>query len=210
MVEQDGRRKVGAETRRRLMEATADALAAEGVRGVSLRAVSAAAGANVAAVKYHFGSRDALIAEVLADATGQVSGVQSQRLGELEARDDAVSVREWVAAWAQPILTVITPTTPRQRRLGQIISRALDPETLLADEVRALAALNDARLVRGLAGVLGLSDEQLWLRLAVMASAMAGLASGTFTPLLERAATDRRLDDRLLDLLEAVAVSGGG
>ena len=42
----------------------------------------------------------------------------------------------------------------------------------------------------------------MWLRLKVMASALAGMASGTFDPLLDRATTERSLDDRLLDLLE--------
>lgn len=37
-----------------------------------------------------------------------------------------------------------------------------------------------------------------------MASALAGMASGTVDPLLDRATTERSLDDRLLDLLEAI------
>ncbi len=38
----------------------------------------------------------------------------------------------------------------------------------------------------------------------VTASALAGMASGTFDPLLDRATTERSLDDRLLDLLESI------
>jgi len=37
-----------------------------------------------------------------------------------------------------------------------------------------------------------------------MASTLAGLAGGAFDPLLAHASTDRPLDDRLLDLLEAI------
>lgn len=205
MDELDRRRRAGAETRRRLLDATAEALASGGVRGVSLRAVSSAAQANVAAAKYHFGSREALIAAALSDATSQVLSAQAQQLDAVEARTDLVPVRAWLEAWAAPFVAVVVSAAPEERRLGRIIGRTLSEDTGLAPEVRRLAASADERLVRGLARALSPIDErELWLRVGVMISALAGMAGGALDPLLARSTTERGLDERLLDVLEAI------
>lgn len=208
-AERDGRRRAGAETRRRLIDATADALAQSGPSGVSMRAITAEAGANVAAVRYHFGSREALISEVLADATRKVSSAQAANFDALEARTDDVSVREWVEAWAAPIVAIVVSNAPEERRLGRIVGNAVGEDTGLVGELRELAASSDERLVHGLSRALASTDHRdLWLRLTVMASALAGLAGGAFDPLLDRAATEQPLDARLLDVLEATARGG--
>lgn len=208
-TKQDGRRRAGAETRRRLIEATADALARSGPSGVSMRAITAEVAANVAAVRYHFGSREALISEVLADATRRVSGAQAANFEALEARPDPGSVREWVEAWAAPIVAIVVSNAPEERRLGRIVGNAVGEDTGVVDELRELAASSDERLVRGLSRALAPIDHRdIWLRLTVMASALAGLAGGAFDPLLDRAATEQPLDVRLLDLLEAIARGG--
>lgn len=54
-------------TDRRLLLAAERLFAAHGVGAVSLRAVISAAGANVASVHYHFGSKDELLAALLHD-----------------------------------------------------------------------------------------------------------------------------------------------
>lgn len=52
-------------TAERLLDAAERLFAERGVDAVSVRAVNAAAGANVAAVHYHFGSKEALVLAVL-------------------------------------------------------------------------------------------------------------------------------------------------
>ena len=52
----DQRRAAGLRTRARLMDAALDLIAARGEERVSLRELTGAADANVAAVSYHFGS----------------------------------------------------------------------------------------------------------------------------------------------------------
>ncbi len=206
MSKEDGRRKAGAQTRRRLIDATIEALATSGVPGVSLRAVSAAADANVAAVKYHFGSRDALISEVLEGAVKRVSVEQDARLSALEASTDPAPVRAWLEAWAGPLIAVIVSSAPADRRLARIVGHAVSDESGLAAKVRGLAAASDERVIRGLAQALAPADErELWLRLTVMISALAGLTGGTFDPLLAHAGARRDLEGRLLDILEAIA-----
>src|SRR3954465_2078078 len=56
----DQRREAGLRTRSRLMDAGLDLLAERGEDGISLRELTRAAQANVAAVSYHFGSLKSL------------------------------------------------------------------------------------------------------------------------------------------------------
>src|ERR1700733_11568091 len=85
----DQRREAGLRTRTRLVDAALDLLAARGEDGVSLREVTDAAGANVAAVSYHFGSLKALCDAALEQARARSLG--RQRGGEwcLETQREA-------------------------------------------------------------------------------------------------------------------------
>ena len=57
-------RKDGVETRKRLLAAACGVFAAKGFEDASIAEICEDAGANVAAVNYHFGSKDALYVEV--------------------------------------------------------------------------------------------------------------------------------------------------
>ena len=56
------------ETRRQLLEAAGDVFAQIGFRNATVREICRRAGANVAAVNYHFGDKETLYAEVLRDS----------------------------------------------------------------------------------------------------------------------------------------------
>lgn len=59
-----GARRDGAQTRARLLQAASRVFARSGYHDASVAAICRSAGANVAAVNYHFGGKDALYAEV--------------------------------------------------------------------------------------------------------------------------------------------------
>lgn len=76
--------KLSAGTRGRLLAAAERLLLTERYDDVSVRAICAEAGANPAAVHYHFGSKDALVAALLEDRLGplwadRLSAVSSAR-----------------------------------------------------------------------------------------------------------------------------------
>lgn len=206
----DGRRRAGAATRRLLLDAASEALADGGPGTLSLRKVTAAAGANIAAINYHFGSRDALIAEVVQHASEAVTRQQRESLTMLAARRDPPAAREWIEAWGRPLVHAATAPTPDERRLGRIIGHALaDPGAgNLGASVRGVMVATDNLLIDGLAvAVPRVSAPDLRLRLALMAGAVAALASGSVEPLLERADAQRDLEARILDRLVALATA---
>ena len=56
----------GAATRQRIIEAAEQLFAEEGIKGASLRSIMARAQVNIAAINYHFGSKDVLVEAVFA------------------------------------------------------------------------------------------------------------------------------------------------
>lgn len=76
------------DTRARILHAAEEHLAAHGYDGTSLRAVTADAGVNLAAVNYHFGSKAGLLAAVLERRLGGMNQARLARLDELEAAGD--------------------------------------------------------------------------------------------------------------------------
>ncbi|SFW79070.1 TetR/AcrR family transcriptional regulator [Amycolatopsis australiensis] len=89
-------------TRDRLVTAAEGLLLAAGYDSVSVRAVCAAAGVNPAAVHYHFGSKDALVAAMLED---RLAPVWRELLDDVERRRRA----GWVPAVADLVDAVLDP-----------------------------------------------------------------------------------------------------
>lgn len=77
-----------ASTRERLLAAAERLLLTERYDEVSVRGICAAAGANPAAVHYHFGSKEALVAELIEDRLG---ALWDSRLTMLAAQRAAVT-----------------------------------------------------------------------------------------------------------------------
>ncbi|MGO4615066.1 TetR/AcrR family transcriptional regulator [Nocardia sp. 2YAB30] len=80
--------KVSAATRERLLAAAERLLSTERYDDVSVRGICAEAGANPAAVHYHFGSKEALMAALLEDRLGPL---WATRLAAVTARHGSVS-----------------------------------------------------------------------------------------------------------------------
>jgi AcrR family transcriptional regulator len=89
---------------RAALVATAERLFAEhGVGAVSLRTVMQAARTNVAAIHYHFGSKEGLLDAVLRSRVEQVTGERLQQLPDGDA-----TARDLARAFVQPVVAVLT------------------------------------------------------------------------------------------------------
>ncbi len=79
----------------RLKSVACRLFAERGVDGVTVRQIAEAAGQkNHAAVGYHFGSKEALIRELVIDGAGAIDVVRNQWLDALEAKGGPENVRE--------------------------------------------------------------------------------------------------------------------
>jgi AcrR family transcriptional regulator len=84
-----------------ILEATQELLLARGEAKTTLRAITERAHANVAAVNYHFGSRDQLIRQAYLSALTEVTISQGGRLQALNADAD---LEAFVNIWLGPLL----------------------------------------------------------------------------------------------------------
>src|SRR6476646_2381055 len=97
----DQRREVGLRTRTRLLDAALDLLAERGEDGVSLRELTGAAQANVAAVSYHFGSLQALCDAAVEYALDRYLASQQEAVTALGPE---ASLEELALAFARPMV----------------------------------------------------------------------------------------------------------
>src|SRR5271165_2302754 len=100
----DQRRAVGLRTRARLMGAALDLLAERGEDGVTLRELTDAAEANVAAVSYHFGSLRSLCDAAIEDALDRYLDAQQEAVSAL---GPVPTLEELTAAFAAPMMQAL-------------------------------------------------------------------------------------------------------
>src|SRR3954467_9881951 len=171
----DQRREAGLRTRARLMDAPLDLLAERGEEGVTLRELTDAAEANIAAVSYHFGSLRSLCEEAVERALERYLDAQQEAVSGLGPES---TVDEVAAAFARPMRRALA-VGGRDLAVMRIVARAgIDPpqgwhrlaprfERIRADVRRVLKAnlpdVKDRDLnfrIRSAAGLLN------WLALA--------------------------------------------
>src|SRR3954447_6448894 len=106
------------------MGAALDLLAEHGEEGVTLRELTDAAGANVAAVSYHFGSLKSLFEAAIENALEQYLDAQQ---AAVSAVPPEATLEEVAAAFARPMISALTKGG-RDRAAMRIVARAaIDP-----------------------------------------------------------------------------------
>jgi AcrR family transcriptional regulator len=179
----DQRREAGLRTRARLMDAALNLIAERGEEGVTLRGLTDAAEANVAAVSYHFGSLGSLCEAAIEDALERYLNAQQEAVGALGPE---ASLEELAAAFARPMMRALS-SGGRDLAVMRIVARSgIDPprgwdrldarfDQIRADCRRVLKAnvpdVKDKELdfrTRAVAGMLN------WLVLAPVAQDLRG------------------------------------
>jgi AcrR family transcriptional regulator len=133
------------ETRRQLLEAAGEVFAEVGFRDATVREICRRAGANIAAVNYHFGDKETLYAEVLRYAHSKALGKYPPLLGVPAAAPPEKKLRAFVlsfllrifdkgrAAWHGKLMSreMIEPTAA----LDSLVEERMRP---MADQLRAI------------------------------------------------------------------------
>jgi AcrR family transcriptional regulator len=159
-------------TKERILSAAEELFARHGFAGASLRQVTAAANVNLAAVNYHFGSKDNLINEVFRRRLDELT---ARRLGALESARTAGSptLESLLEAFVLPALNLAT-----DRLGGSAFMRVLARAYAEHDQtLRKFLSDNYGHVLKAFAGAIQgllphLSKEDLYWRLDFISGAL--------------------------------------
>jgi len=97
-----------ADTKQRILDAAEELFARNGFHGTSLRTITGKAGVNLAAVNYHFGSKEALIEAVFERRLTPLNSLRMERLEAVRQRAEressAPDVRRTLLAFIEPTM----------------------------------------------------------------------------------------------------------
>lgn len=113
------------DTRARLLDAAETIYSEKGLDGTSVRALTSLAGANLAAVGYHFGSKNALIQEAIQRRFEWLIVLRMEWLDRLEeqARPQLPSLEDVTDVLLRPILNPYPDQPERSASLRRFFSR---------------------------------------------------------------------------------------
>jgi len=146
------RRDRGAETRAQLVEAALDVFGRLGYEGASTREIAKVAGANLAAIVYHFGGKEALhvaVAEHVAASIGAKIGPTLIAVGGPEAAASPQAARAALHGLIQTFIDVILGSAEAERWARFIVREQMQPTAAFEVMYRFLggAAATATRLV---------------------------------------------------------------
>ena len=159
-------------TRERILGVAETLFARHGFAGASLRQVTAAAKVNLAAVNYHFGSKESLIEEVFRRRLDELNRHRLAALADVEA-NPARTLEDVLAAFVSPALEQSMDSAG-----GSAFVRVLARAYAEHDErLRRFLSDNYGHVLREFAGAFArllpqLDKEELYWRLDIVAGAL--------------------------------------
>jgi AcrR family transcriptional regulator len=173
-------RHSSSDTRRRLLEATEWLFIDGGYEAMSLRHITARAGANLAAVNYHFGSKEALMQELLSQRLDRLNRDRLQLLAAFELQHpqglDATSILGMLFVPAFRFSHDVASGPAFMRLLGRVYS---DPSPFvrgfLQEHYRSISGRFFDAFSRALPA---LPRHELGLRLHFALKALSGMLAG--------------------------------
>lgn len=198
-------------TKSRIIESAESLFARRGYAATSLRDITEAAGANVAAVNYHFGSKEALLVAVLDRTVGPIGPRRLALLDEFEAADEP-SIAEILTAYLLPPLEVIAELRSRDPELPRFVSRMYTEGSELMNEIMGRQfAETQTRFISALRPLLSDVDEDelLW-RLRCVVGVIIYLFADPFTDHAMTSGDPEQDLKRLLNVTIPMVTAGEG
>ncbi|HSH27442.1 MAG TPA: TetR family transcriptional regulator, partial [Wenzhouxiangella sp.] len=124
-------------TRDRILDAAERLFAEQGFHLTTLRQITQAAGANLAAVNYYFGSKQELIRAIFRRRLDALNAARLARLDAIERERDRPDLEAVLDAFVQPALEFTQGGDAEGQRFMQLLLRAFaDRDTALHDAMR--------------------------------------------------------------------------
>jgi AcrR family transcriptional regulator len=170
------------DTRERILAAAEEEFMTRGFVGTSLRAITSSAGVNLAAVNYHFGSKEALIREVFARHLGPLNQARIAHLDRLEsqAQGEPLPPAKIIEAMVAPAMQVSRDPLRGGARFLRLLGRAFSEpgdsmRELLPEQYRPVVLRFKSALARALPQ---LPEAELVWRMHFMFGAMSYAMAG--------------------------------
>ena len=204
-----GARLSPADTKTRILDAAEALFVQGGFESMSMRQITSAAGVNLAAANYHFGSKDALIQAVLAR---QLDPLNDHRLAMLDTMEqhlgDRMRCEHVLVAMFLPAVRMGRGRSDAARRYLHFLGRAYtDPSPVVREFIDTHYVQSLARFFFAFQRTLpDLTREDLGFRLNFAMGALAGVLAGGNTQRLIREFTQGQGDHEAMILSRLVAL----
>jgi AcrR family transcriptional regulator len=158
------------DTKEKILDTAERLIGQRGYAATSLRQIIAEAGVNLAAVHYHFGSKEELLDELVMRKASKVNAVRLARLEALEkASGSRLDVRPVLEAFFEPMVEVASAHPQFVRLMGRMYSEGMMP-AIAEKHFRPTAQ----RYLKALGHCLpGIARAELRWRIHFMVGAMA-------------------------------------
>jgi AcrR family transcriptional regulator len=192
-----------ADNKTRILDAAETLFVSGGFESMSMRQITSAASVNLAAVNYHFGSKDALIHAVL---SRRLDPLNDQRLVMLDAFEaafaDKLTCEHVLVAMFLPAVRIFRGNTPMADRYLHFLGRAYtDPSQVVRDFINTHYIQTLGRFFFAFQRTLpDLSREDLGFRLNFAMGALSGILAGGNTQRLIRDFTQEQGDQEVVIL----------
>jgi AcrR family transcriptional regulator len=125
------------DTRERILDAAERLFAQHGIDAVSLREITRAADVNIAAIHYHYGSRDGLVRAVLDRVVVPINRMRMQFLDEARAGQPsgALPVATVLGAFIRPDLVAIERLGDNGVWVARFLGRTYSQPTPLVEQI---------------------------------------------------------------------------
>jgi AcrR family transcriptional regulator len=190
------------ETRTRILDAAEALFMQHGFEGTSMRLLTASAGVNLAAVNYHFGSKEALIEAVFRRRLDPMNAARIAALDELEKLNAVLTPEAIIRAFLAPSLRLMEDARGGGRNFTRLLGRTYtEPHKALRQLIGQMYAPAMQRYKAALERALPQMprDELVW-RMHFMFGTLAYTLAATDTvQLIAGCKPEDRYDARLLE-----------
>lgn len=200
-------------TKDRILDVAEGLFAEHGLGATSMRTITNEAGVNLAAVNYHFGSKEGLVRAIFARRLGPMNDERLRRLRELERRHGgAIPLHDLIGAFVSPALELSRDEQGGGARFIRLLGRSYtEPSITLQAFVRSMYQEVIERFKPAFARALpGLDRDELYWRLHFLVGTLAYCMSGS--NMMRLIATSNLSDDhehqQLLQRLTAFLAAG--